>query len=66
MEKLVIVGCGKLAGIVADAILNGLLPDYELVGVCSRTLAKAESLADKCVNMDFHVLHVTHWKACWR
>lgn len=46
MEKLVIVGCGKLAGIVADAILNGLLPDYDLVGVYSRTRVKAE-LADK-------------------
>ena len=53
MEKLVIVGCGKLAGIVADAILNGLLPDYELVGVCSRTLAKAESLADKMCQHGF-------------
>ncbi len=47
MEKLVIVGCGKLANIVADAIINGLLPEYNLVGVCSRTLSKAESIAEK-------------------
>lgn len=47
MEKLVIVGCGKLAGIVADALLNGLLPDYELVGVYSRTASKAVQMADK-------------------
>ncbi|EJX08546.1 L-aspartate dehydrogenase [gut metagenome] len=47
MEKLVIVGCGKLAGIVVDALLNGLLPDYELVGVYTRTVSKAIQLADK-------------------
>ena len=47
MKKLVIVGCGRLAGIVADAVLNGLLPEYDLVGAYSRTLAKAEALAEK-------------------
>lgn len=47
MNKLVIVGCGRLAGIVADAVANGLLPEYELVGVYSRTLSKADSIADK-------------------
>ena len=47
MEKLVIVGCGYLADIVADALLNGLLPEYDLVGVYSRTPAKAERLATK-------------------
>lgn len=45
MKKLVIVGCGYLADIVADAILKGLLPEYDLVGVYSRTAAKAERLA---------------------
>ncbi|MDL2245537.1 DUF108 domain-containing protein [Parabacteroides sp. OttesenSCG-928-J18] len=45
MKKLVIVGCGHLADIVADAILKGLLPEYDLVGVYSRTAAKAERLA---------------------
>jgi len=47
MKKLVIVGCGRLAGIVADAIISGLLNEYELVGVYSRTLSKAESIAEK-------------------
>ncbi len=47
MEKLVIVGCGRLAEIVADAVINGLLPDYDLVGVYSRTISKAEHLANK-------------------
>ena len=47
MKKLVIVGCGYLADIVADALLNGLLPEYDLVGVYSRTEAKAVRLAEK-------------------
>lgn len=47
MKKLVIVGCGYLAEIVADALLQGLLPGYDLVGAYSRTLAKAERLAAK-------------------
>lgn len=44
MKKLVIVGCGYLADIVADALLKGLLPGYDLVGVYSRTVLKAEKL----------------------
>lgn len=47
MKKLVIVGCGRLAGIVADAVVKGLLPDYELVGVYSRTASKAECIVHK-------------------
>lgn len=47
MKKLVIVGCGKLGGIVVDALQKGLLSEYELVGVCSRTRAKAEALASR-------------------
>ncbi len=47
MEKLVIAGCGYLAEIVANAVINGLLPEYDLVGVYSRTAAKAERLASK-------------------
>ncbi len=45
-NKLVIVGCGRLAGIVANAAAGGLLPEYELTGVYSRTAAKAEHIAD--------------------
>ena len=47
MKKLVIVGCGRLAGIVSDAVVKGLLPEYDLVGVYSRTAAKAESIVEK-------------------
>lgn len=49
MNKLVIVGCGFLAEIVADTILAGVLPDYNLVGVYSRTKSKAERLANKMI-----------------
>ncbi len=47
MKKLVIVGCGHLAEIVADAITNGLLPEYELIGAYSRSLSKAEYISKK-------------------
>ncbi|MDD2512087.1 MAG: DUF108 domain-containing protein [Proteiniphilum sp.] len=47
MQKLVMVGCGYLADIVADAWLKGMLPGYAFTGVYSRTAAKAERLADK-------------------
>lgn len=47
MKKLVIAGCGRLAEIVADAVINGLLPEYDLIGVYSRTAAKADYLAGK-------------------
>ncbi len=47
MKKLAIVGCGHLSGIVVDAIENGLLPEYELIGVYSRTLSKANRIAKK-------------------
>ena len=45
MKKLVLVGCGKLNNIVADAILNNILPEYELIGVYSRTIEKSNILA---------------------
>ncbi|NDW09411.1 aspartate dehydrogenase domain-containing protein [Dysgonomonas sp. 520] len=47
MKKLVIVGCGRLAEIVADAVINGVLSDYDLVGAYSRTPSKAEHMAVK-------------------
>lgn len=46
-EKLVIVGCGRLAEIVADAVVKGSLPDYDLVGVYSRTASKAAHIVNK-------------------
>ena len=47
MKKLVIVGCGRLAEIVADAVVKGSLPDYDLVGVYSRTASKAAHIVNK-------------------
>lgn len=46
-KKLAIVGCGKLAEIVVDALIKGLLPDYRLIGTYSRTWEKAKHLVDK-------------------
>ena len=46
-KTLAIVGCGKLAKIVVDALNNGLLPDYKLIGTYSRTFESAENLASK-------------------
>lgn len=45
MKKLVIIGCGRLGGIVAEAVIKGILPEYDLVGVYSRTVSKAENMA---------------------
>lgn len=45
IKTLAIVGCGKLAKIVAEALTKGLLPDYQLIGAYSRTFEKAENIA---------------------
>ena len=45
--RLSIIGCGKLGNLVADAILNGIIPEYQLVGVYSRSSAKAIDMATK-------------------
>lgn len=45
-NRLVIVGCGRLGTIVAEAVANGLLPEYELVGLYSRTYERAAVLAE--------------------
>lgn len=47
MNRLVIVGCGRLGTIVAEAAAKGLLPEYELVGLFSRTYERVEQLAAK-------------------
>ena len=44
--KFGIVGCGFLGGIVASAWKNGLLADYELVGVTSRSPESAQKMAE--------------------
>ena len=47
MEKLRlgIIGCGFLGNIIAKAWKDGLLPEYELVGVVSRSKESAERTA---------------------
>lgn len=50
MKKLAIVGCGKLAEIVVDALIGGLLPGYQLMGTLSRSEGKAKYLAEKITN----------------
>ncbi|MBP6064783.1 aspartate dehydrogenase domain-containing protein [Bacteroides sp.] len=47
MYTLAIVGCGYLAEIITNGLLNGLLPEYKLVGAMSRTAAKANRIAEK-------------------
>ena len=45
LKRLALVGGGKLNTIVAQAYAKGLLKDYELVGVLSRTRESAEAVA---------------------
>ncbi|MEN9918724.1 MAG: hypothetical protein RL662_1160 [Bacteroidota bacterium] len=47
MKKLAIVGCGYLAEVVANAVVDGLLPEYDLVGVYSRTASKVDRIVHK-------------------
>lgn len=46
-KTMAIVGCGKLAALVTDALLEGLLPDYQLIGTFSRSIDKAKAIAEK-------------------
>lgn len=52
-KTLAIVGCGKLANIVLDAFIKGLLPDYRLIATYSRTFEKAENIARKIQSLNF-------------
>ncbi|MGF6906025.1 aspartate dehydrogenase domain-containing protein [Fusobacterium sp. PH5-44] len=45
MLKLALLGCGYLNEIVANALKDGHLPDYELVGVLGRNMDKTKSFA---------------------
>lgn len=52
-----VAGCGFLGNIVVDAYSQGLLPDYELTAVYSRTMADAVAASVKadcavCADMD--------------
>lgn len=46
-KRLAIAGCGKLGNIVMDAWCNGLLPEYEVVGVLGRNQDHARAMAGK-------------------
>ena len=59
--KFGIVGCGFLGNIVADAWKKGLLEDYELVGVTSRTL-----LRQRRRRQAWGVRPARMWMLCWR
>lgn len=50
LNKLAIIGCGKLAELVTDALIGGLLPDYQLVAAYSRSPEKVKRIADKMNN----------------
>lgn len=46
-QKLGIMGNGYLSGIIVDAYLNGMLDEYELVGIMGRTPEKTAALAKR-------------------
>lgn len=46
-KRLAIAGCGKLGNILADAWCDGLLPEYEIMGVLGRNREHALALAAK-------------------
>lgn len=46
MKTLGIIGCGKLAQLVAQSIANGILGDYNLIGAYSRSIESAQTVAD--------------------
>ena len=50
-KTLAIVGCGKLANIIVEAINKGLLSDYSLIATYSRTFEKAEYIAQTVRNL---------------
>lgn len=58
MKKLVLVGCGRLGRIVAEAVVNGLLPEYDLVGVYSRSAEKRQDF------VSLMEAHGRHCRAC--
>lgn len=52
-KKFVLMGCGFLGGIVAQAYADGLLPGYQLAGAASRHWQAAQNIA-----------HLTGCRAC--
>ena len=55
-KRLALMGCGFLGNIVANAWKNGLLPDYELVGVASRSFESAQKTSAETGAPAFHTL----------
>lgn len=51
-KTFAIVGCGKLATIITDALISGFLPDYKLIGAFSRTEEKARKISNKVKNSE--------------
>lgn len=45
-KRLALLGCGYLNQIVANAVIDGTLPEYEIVGVLARNSKKAKVFAD--------------------
>lgn len=45
--KLGVIGCGYLGNIIVDACLNGLLEEYELVGVMGKSPSKVQETAKR-------------------
>ena len=48
MTKIGLLGCGRLGGIIADALCGGKVPGCRLVGVMGRGTGRAAQLAEKC------------------
>ena len=46
-RKLGLLGSGFLSGIIAEAMHNGLLPEYELVGIAGRNPVTTQEMAQK-------------------
>jgi len=65
MKRLVIVGSGRLAEIVADAVIKGILPEYDLVGVYSRTVSKAERIVARMQQHGRHCVRCTSLEDLW-
>jgi aspartate dehydrogenase len=56
-NKLALIGCGYLNEIIASALRDGYLPEYELIAVLGRDLSRTKAFAENygctaCANID--------------
>ena len=56
-HRLALIGCGRLSTVVGNALKDGLLPEYELVGVLGKNQERAISFAEQfnckaCTDID--------------